>query len=199
MVHSFYRHMKQRAPIPSEIKHINISSLNNLSRLSLSLESQMGTQQFLDAVGGTPLTDLAFTAYDFKLLNGTVFRVFSGAFPNLKRLRIELRMPSITVGGGTGSMAEGLVNEDEFIKGITSLRYLEAYKGPILFQRQNSVEAHHSLRVQVKASLAKLLKALRATGAVNPEALFQWHIWSDGVFGPKEYMTLPDTGPEALG
>ncbi|KAG8686331.1 hypothetical protein FRC08_012564 [Ceratobasidium sp. 394] len=199
MVHSFYRHMNRHAPISPKIKHIDLASLENLSRLSLTLESQMGTRPFLDAVGGLPLTDLAFTAYDHSLLNGTVFRVFCGTFPKLRRLRIKLRMPSITVEGGSGNMAEGSINEDEFIKGITSLRHLEAYKGPILFQRQNSVEAHHPLRAQVKASLVRLLRALRATGAVNPEALFQWHVWSDGRFGPKEYMVLPDAGPEALG
>ncbi|KAG8749377.1 hypothetical protein FRC12_013448 [Ceratobasidium sp. 428] len=158
----------------------------------------MGTRPFLDAVGGLPLTDLAFTAYDLSLLNGTVFRVFCSTFPELRRLRVSLRAPSITVGDGIGSMAEGFANEDEFIKGLTSLRHLEAYKGPILFQRQNSVEAHHSLRSQVKVSLARLLRLLRATGMINPRTLFQWHVWSDGVYGPKQYMILPEGRPEEL-
>ncbi|KAG9126069.1 hypothetical protein FRC07_005047 [Ceratobasidium sp. 392] len=199
MVHSFYKHMKQRTLIPSKIKYINPCSLQSLSRLSLTLESQMGTRPFLDAVGELPLTDLAFAAYDLSLLNGIVFRVFCSAFPELRRLRIKLRLPSITVGDGTGSMAEGLVNEGEFIKGLTSLRHLEAYKGPILFQRQKSVEAHHPLRSQVRESLARLFQGIRAASTLSPKTLFQWHVWLDGVYGPKEYTTLPDGGPEELG
>ncbi|KAG9084619.1 hypothetical protein FRC07_013594 [Ceratobasidium sp. 392] len=191
--------MKQRTMIPSKIKYINSSSLQSLSRISLTLESQMGTRPFLDAVGELPLTDLAFAAYDLSLLNGIVFRVFCNAFPELRRLRIKLRLPSITVGDGTGSMAEGLVNEEEFIKGLTSLRQLEAYKGPILFQRQKSVEARHPLRSQVRESVTRLLQRLRAVGTLGPETQLQWHVWLDGVYGPKEYTTLPDGGPEELG
>ncbi|KAG8716385.1 hypothetical protein FRC09_015826 [Ceratobasidium sp. 395] len=198
MVHSFYKHMKQRSSEPSGANYIDTSSLNSLSRLSLTLESQMGTRSFMDAAGGLPLTDLALTAYDLSLLNGTVFRVFCSTFPELRRLRVNLRTPSITVGDGIGSMAEGFANEDEFIKGLTSLRHLEAYKGPVLFQRQKSVEAHHSLSSQVKISLARLLRSLRATGMTRPRALFQWHVWLDGVHGPKQYMMLPEGGPEEL-
>ncbi|KAG8773534.1 hypothetical protein FRC12_002485 [Ceratobasidium sp. 428] len=198
MVHSFYKHMKQRSSEPSMTKYINASFLNSLSHLSLTLESQMGTRPFLDAVGGLPLTDLAFTAYDLSLLNGTVFRVFCSTFPELRRLRVSLRAPSITVEDGIGSMAEGFANEDEFIKGLISLRHLRAYKGPILFQRQNSVEAHHPLRSQLTVSLARLLRLLRETGMISPRTLFQWHVWSDGVYGPKQYMILPEGGPKEL-
>jgi hypothetical protein len=114
MAHSFYKHMRQHASsasLPTTIKRIDCSSLNRLSRLSLTLASQMGTRPFLDAVRGMRLTDLALIAYDLNLLNGTVFREFCASFPGLRNLRLKLRTPSITVGEENVGTGEGVANE----------------------------------------------------------------------------------------
>ncbi|QRV83848.1 F-box-like domain protein [Ceratobasidium sp. AG-Ba] len=198
MVHSFYSHMTRRNAEPSNVKYINPSNLKSLSRLALTLESQMGTRPFLDAVQGLPLTDLAFTSYGLSLLNGTAFREFCNTFPQLRRLRIKLKTPSHTIGDHTGSIPEGSVNEEEFVKGLASLGYLQAYRGPVLFQRQSAMETFRSANAQGNEAVVKLKRRLQAAG-VNPSVMFQWHVWLDGAYGPKEYMTLPAEGPEILG
>lgn len=132
MVHSFYRHAESSPSLSSllalphnsdrdsgirpgpSIKQLTPSNLAGLSRLSLTLESQMGTRPFLRAVRGLPITDLALTSYDLSLLSGTVFKDFCATFGKLKRLRLKLRDPSIGVGRG-GPATEGFINQVSYI------------------------------------------------------------------------------------
>jgi hypothetical protein len=212
MVEPFYKHMGQHtsATSPPTIKFINSSSLKSLSRLSLNLSSQMGTRSFLDAMRGLLLTDLALVTYDTDLLNGTVFREFCAAFPSLMNLRLNLEK----IGNNHAKIGERVNDEvcvisqistnnsnfyqDEFVRGLTSLKHLEAYKGPVFFQRQRHVDVGYSLSINVEAWLVRLLRTLRVTGEINPEALFQWHIWLNGMWNPEEYTCLPKEGPAAL-
>ncbi|KAJ1299780.1 hypothetical protein OPQ81_011996 [Rhizoctonia solani] len=102
MAHAFYRHTTSKGDTPNNtgifIKRISVLP-PFLTTLSLSVESQLGTEPFVRALGGLPITDLALTSYDHLLLFGDEFEKFCKAFGKLKRLRLKLRTPSITVGG----------------------------------------------------------------------------------------------------
>ncbi|KAF8608062.1 hypothetical protein BDV93DRAFT_504572 [Ceratobasidium sp. AG-I] len=207
MVHSFYRHVEKSPSLSSllalvqnsnqntsvalgpSIRQFVPSNLNNLSRLSLTLESQMGAGPFLRAAGGLPITDLALTSYDMSLLSGTVFRDFCATFGKLRSLRLKLRNPSIGVGGGGGPIEDEFIDQNAFVQGLASLKNLEAYKGPVLLRRR--ILDRRSSKGAAQESLDEVIRALRESGALSPDFLLQLHVWLNGVYGPKEFWTIP--------
>ena len=128
MVTSFYRHIEKSpllfslsasAPISNtdsnivtvpSINKLVSSNLSDLSRLSLTLRSHTGTEAFLRAVGGLPITDLALHLNDLSLFSGTAFRKFCSMFGRLRRLRLKLENPSI-LAGGRATIMEALVDQ----------------------------------------------------------------------------------------
>ncbi|CAE6384437.1 unnamed protein product [Rhizoctonia solani] len=201
MVHAFYRHTICEGSAPNKfgqsIKCISVFP-RFITSLSISLESQLGTEPFVRALGGLPITDLALVLYDHALLLGTEFENLCVAFRELRRLKLKLRTPSITVGGGTPGQFS--VDIGPIVRGLSSLPYLKSYRGPLVVKRPPpvpSVASSKLIRLEAKATIAKLARQLAVKG-VSPNALFQWCIWVDGKYGPKEFETVPQEGPKRL-
>ncbi|KAF8608055.1 hypothetical protein BDV93DRAFT_602954 [Ceratobasidium sp. AG-I] len=173
-----------KQPIPS--------SLGSLSRLSLTLESRKGTEAFLRAMSGLPITDLALRPYDWSLLSGSNFRDFCAIFGKLRRLRLKLTRMLTGVGE---PVANGYVDQDAFVQGLTSLKDLEAFKGPVMLRRRNEGGSLHD---DAEESLGKLMSALKGSGTLSPDLLLQWHLCMDGEHGPQQFWVVPDE-PVRLG
>ncbi|CAE6439498.1 unnamed protein product [Rhizoctonia solani] len=202
MVHAFYRHANSKGGVPNAPGPLikRISALPpSLTSLSISLESQLGTEPFVRALSGLPVTDLALVLCDHLLLLGTEFEWFCKAFGNLKRLRLKLRAPSITVGGGSPKPFP--IDMECIARGLSSLPYLRSYRGPIVIKRPEpsrpSVASSTLIRKEAKSTLSELAIQLEAQG-VSPDALFQWCVWVDGKYGPKEFEMIPHGGPKRL-
>ncbi|KAF8608059.1 hypothetical protein BDV93DRAFT_519131 [Ceratobasidium sp. AG-I] len=210
MVRSFYQHVesspslssllasiqifnpKSRVALGPLVKQLIPSNLSSLSRLSLTLESRIGTRAFLRAMSGLPITDLALTSYDWSLLSGPIFRDFCATFEKLSRLRLNLT--SVLTGVGE-PVANGFVDQDAFVQGLVSLKNLEAYKGPVMLRRRNVAG---SLRSDAQESLDEVMLALKSSGTLGPDLLLQWHLCLDGVLGPQQFCVVPDE-PVRLG
>ncbi|KAF8608056.1 hypothetical protein BDV93DRAFT_519127 [Ceratobasidium sp. AG-I] len=179
------------APGPS-LKHLVPSNFGSLSRLSLTLESQAGTEAFLRAAGGLPITNLALISYDWTLLSGTVFRNFCATFPKLRRLRLKLWKLSKAAGG---PVANEFVDQDAFVPGLTSLKYLEAFKGPVLLRGRT---IGGLLDGAAQKSLHEVVSALKNSGTLSPDLMLFWHLLFDEGNGPKQAHWVPDE-PVRLG
>ncbi|CUA77866.1 hypothetical protein RSOLAG22IIIB_06839 [Rhizoctonia solani] len=202
MVHAFYQHAnaKSVAPNSSSLHVRQISVLPPfLTSLSISLESQLGTEPCVRALSGLPITDLALVSYDHLLLLGPEFEKFCKAFGNLKRLRLKLRAPSITVNGS--SPEQSLIDTESIARGLSSLPHLRSYRGPIVIKRPEPTDPRVAssalIQKTVKATLVELAGRLEAKG-VSPDVLFQWCMWVDGKYGPKEFEMVPQDGPRRL-
>ncbi|CAE6434519.1 unnamed protein product [Rhizoctonia solani] len=200
MAHAFYRHTSYQgggAPNASGplIKRISVFS-PFLTSLSLSLESQLGTEPFIRALGGLPITDLALVSYDHLLLIGTEFEKFCKAFGKLRRLKLKLRAPSITVGGSSSSQFP--IDMEPIVRGLSSLPYIRSYRGPILIKRPPTTPSRgSSIRIEAETALIELANQLTIKG-ISPDTLFQWSVWVDGQYGPKEFDMVPKDGPKRL-
>ncbi|KAH7329772.1 hypothetical protein B0J17DRAFT_206836 [Rhizoctonia solani] len=201
LAHAFYRHTSSRSGSPNNPGPLikRISTLPpSLTSLSLSLESQPGTEPFIRALGGLPITDLALVSYDHVLLLGTEFEKFCEAFTQLRRLRLKLRAPSITVGGDSPNRFP--IDMEPIVRGLSSLPHLQSYRGPIVIKRPPStprIASSKLIRIEAKTTLAELASQLITKG-VSPDTLVQWCVWVDGKYGPKEFEMVPQDGPKRL-
>ncbi|KAF8608060.1 hypothetical protein BDV93DRAFT_519132, partial [Ceratobasidium sp. AG-I] len=211
MVDSFYWHIEKPPSLSSLLSSISISNtesiaapgpsikqlvpshLSGLSRLSLTLRSNMGTESFLRAASGLPITDLALHSLDLSLLSGKNFRDFCSTFAGLRRLRLKLR-DSIK-SRGVATVMEGLVDQDAFVQGMASLKKLEAFKGPVLFRRRHIGELTD---IDARKSLDEVVLGLRASRTLSPDLLLQWHMCFDEGYGPVQLDVVP-TEPVRLG
>ncbi|KAF8608058.1 hypothetical protein BDV93DRAFT_504569 [Ceratobasidium sp. AG-I] len=205
IVASFYRHVGKSSSLSSlsapvlildtdssiipapPTKKLSPSNLSGLTRLSITLRSQMGTESFLQAMGGLPITDLALHLNDLNLFSGTAFRDFCFMFERLRRLRLKLENPPIPA-GGRATVMEGLVDQDALVQGLASLRHLEAFKGPVLFRRQTATGSSYDI---ARGRLDEVVLALKASGMLNPDLLLQWHLCFDEGNGPKQLEVVP--------
>ncbi|KAF8697516.1 hypothetical protein RHS03_07755, partial [Rhizoctonia solani] len=201
MVHAFYRHSSFEGNTPSN-HGLPIKCISTfppfMTSLSISIESQLGTEPFVRALSGLPITDLALVSYDHTLLLGTEFEKFCMAFKRLRRLKLKLRAPSITVGGGRPWLFS--VDIEPIIRGLSSLPSLQSYRGPLVVKRPPpvpSITSSKLIRLEAKSVLAELSRQLNANN-VSPNALFQWCVWVDGKYGPKQFDTIPQGGPQRL-
>ncbi|KAF8598250.1 hypothetical protein BDV93DRAFT_609947 [Ceratobasidium sp. AG-I] len=174
------------------IKQLIPPNFSNLSRLSMTLESRTGTETFLRAVGGLPITDLALTSYDWTLLSGASFRAFCATFAKLRRFRLKLWKVSDVVGE---PVANGFIDQDAFVQGLASLRYLESFKGPVLL-RGRSVGG--SLCDAAQRSLDEVVSALKNSGTLSLDVLLHWDLLFDEGNGPRRSHWAPDE-PARLG
>ncbi|KAG8680700.1 hypothetical protein FRC11_002109, partial [Ceratobasidium sp. 423] len=163
MAHAFYRHTSSQGGLPDSGPLIKCISVFPplLTSLSLSLESQLGTEPFVRALGGLPITDLALVSYDHLLLLGTEFENFCKAFGKLRRLKLKLRAPSITIGGS--SLSRFPVDMEPIVRGLSSLPHLRSYRGPILIKRPSSIPSVAStklIRIEAKTALIELADQL---------------------------------------
>ncbi|KAF8608057.1 hypothetical protein BDV93DRAFT_519128 [Ceratobasidium sp. AG-I] len=179
------------APILS-IKQLIPSNLSSLSRLSLTLESHRGTEAFLRAAGGLPITDLALRSYDWSLLSGTVFRDFCATFSKLRRLRLKLWR---AINGVGEPVANGFIDQDAFVQGLTSLKCLEAFKGPVLLRGRT---IGGLLDGAAQKSLHEVVSALKGSGTLSPDLMLHWHLLFDEGNGPRQAHWVPDE-PVRLG
>ncbi|KAF8608054.1 hypothetical protein BDV93DRAFT_519125 [Ceratobasidium sp. AG-I] len=203
-VDSYYRYLEEVPSLSGLLSSVQISdpgpsikkfipsSLGSLSRLSLTLKSRRGTEPFLRAVSGLPITDLALWTNDWSLLSGPIFRDFCTTFRRLRRLRLKLTMALTGVGE---PVANGFVDQDAFVQGLTSLKYLEAFKGPVMLRRRN---LGRSLRDDAEESLDELMLALKGSGTLSPDLLLQLHLCLDGEQGPRQFCVVP-AEPARLG
>ncbi|KEP50810.1 F-box-like domain protein [Rhizoctonia solani 123E] len=202
MAHAFYRHVSSKSEIPNNpslsIRRISVLP-PFLTSLSVSLESQLGTESFVRALSGLPITDLALVSYDHMLLLGAEFEKFCKAFGHLRRLRLKLRAPSITVGGG--SPKQFPIDMEYIARGLSSLSHLRSYRGPIVIKRPEPmsppVASSILIRKEAKSTLIDLANRLEVKG-VSSDTLFQWSVWVDGKYGPKEFEMVPNDGPRRL-
>ncbi|CEL61553.1 hypothetical protein RSOLAG1IB_10116 [Rhizoctonia solani AG-1 IB] len=128
-----------------------------MTSLSISLESQLGTESFTRALSGMPITDLALVLYDHALLSATEFEKLCMAFRGLRRLKLKLRAPSITVGGGLPGQFSADI--EPISRGLSSLPYLNSYRGPLMIKRPPpipSVASSKLIRLETKATLSQL-------------------------------------------
>ena len=74
------------------------------------------------------------------------------------------------------------------MQGLVSLRYLEAFKGPVMLRRRDEEEPLHSA---AKESLNEVMLALKNAGTLSPNLLLQWHLCLDGELGPQQFWVVP--------
>ncbi|CCO35866.1 O-methylsterigmatocystin oxidoreductase Short=OMST oxidoreductase [Rhizoctonia solani AG-1 IB] len=156
MVHAFYRHTSFEGTPSPAIKRISTFP-PFMTSLSISLESQLGTESFTRALSGMPITDLALVLYDHALLSATEFEKLCMAFRGLRRLKLKLRAPSITVGGGLPGQFSADI--EPISRGLSSLPYLNSYRGPLMIKRPPpipSVASSKLIRLETKATLSQL-------------------------------------------
>ncbi|KAF8608061.1 hypothetical protein BDV93DRAFT_602959 [Ceratobasidium sp. AG-I] len=210
MTDAFYRHIEKSPSLSSllasaqisdpdssvalgpSLKHLAPSNFSSLSRLCLTLESRTGTRAFLRAAGGLPITDLALISYDWTLLSGTVFRDFCATFEKLRRFRLKLWKVSNTVGE---PVPNGFIDQNAFVQGLTSLKHLEAFKGPVLLRGRT---VGGVLDGTAQKSLHEVVLALKNSGTLSPDLMLHWHLLFDEGNGPRQAHWVPDE-PVKLG